>query len=123
MIVASVMTDHPAWRPTQVGGAYRAVRCGPAVWALTSTPSNSGGYDTTAHLVAGMGDLPVADVADPATLTCSTDVATPLQDSGTVARWRNPDIWVALRPLPRRRDKAGRTRIPAAHRRHDRHAT
>ncbi len=96
VIVASVMTDHPAWRPTRVGGAYRAVRCGPAVWVLTSTPGNSGGYDTTAHLVAGAGDPPVADVVDPATLTCPTAVAAPLREFGTVARWRNPDVWDAL---------------------------
>lgn len=94
--VASVMTDHPAWRPTHAGGAYRAVRCGPAVWALTSTPSNSGCYYTTAQLLAGAGDPPVADVADPTSLTCPTVVATPLRESGTVARWRNPDVWDAL---------------------------
>jgi DNA-3-methyladenine glycosylase II len=96
VIVASVMTDHPAWVSTDAGIAYRAVRYGSSVWVLTSAPANFGGYDTTSYLVLGTGDPPVADVADPITLTCPPAVARPLQELGTVARWRNPDLWDAL---------------------------
>ncbi len=90
------MTDHPSWLSTDTGAAYRAVRCGASVWALTCMPCGSIGHETAALLVAGAGDPPVVDVADPATLTGAKAVVTPLQDAGTVARWRNPDLWDAV---------------------------
>lgn len=96
MIVAAVMTDHPSWLSINADTAYRAVRCGASVWALACTPCGSGGRETTAHLVSGAGDPPVADVLDPATLTGPKAVVIPLREVGTVARWRNPDVWDAL---------------------------
>ncbi len=96
MIVTAVMTDHPSWLSADNGSAHRAVRCGASVWALTCTPAGSGGHDTDAHLVSGAGDPPVIDVLDPATLTGEHAVVAPLRAAGTVARWRNPDLWDAL---------------------------
>ena len=96
MIVAAVMTDHPSWVSTDTGTAYRAVRCGSSVWALTSTPNGSGSQETAARLVSGAGDPPVIDVVDPATLTGTKAVVTPLREAGAVARWRNPDLWDAV---------------------------
>jgi len=96
VIVSAVMTDHPSWLSTDTGAAYRAVRYGASVWALTCMPCGSIGHETAALLVVGAGDPPVVDVADPATLTGAKAVVTPLQDAGTVARWRNPDLWDAV---------------------------
>lgn len=96
MIVSSVMTDHPSWHDTASGDAYRAVRCGDAVWALTATAAGPAEWKTTADLVSGAGDPPAVDLVDPATLTGTAVVVTPLQAAGTVARWPNPDLWDAL---------------------------
>jgi DNA-3-methyladenine glycosylase II len=96
VIVTAVMTDHPSWLSSDTGTSYRAVRCGTSVWALTSTPIDSGHHETTAHHVSGIGDPPVVDVLDPATLTGEQTVVAPLRAAGIVARWRNPDLWDAL---------------------------
>lgn len=96
MIVTIVITDHPSWLSTDTGAAYRAVRCGTSIGVLTCTPTGSGDHDTTAHHVSGAGDPPVVDVLDPATLVGEQAVVTPLREAGTVARWRNPDLWDAL---------------------------
>ncbi len=96
MIVASVMTDHPSWLSTEAGVAYRAVRCGDAVWALGCIPAGSDRRRIVAHCVAGAGDAPVVDVIDPGTVTDSTMMVTHLREAGTVARWRNPDLWDAM---------------------------
>jgi hypothetical protein len=96
VIVDSVMTDHPSWLSTDNGAAYRAVRCGNAVWSLTVTPADGGGRHTGAHRVSGVSDAPMLDVIDPAALTGSTAMVASLCAAGTVARWRNPDLWDAL---------------------------
>lgn len=96
MIVTAVMTDHPSWLFSDIGTSYRAVRCGTSVWALTSTPTDFGQYDTAAHHLSGASDPPVVDVLDPATLTGEQNVVAPLRAVGIVARWRNPDLWDAL---------------------------
>jgi DNA-3-methyladenine glycosylase II len=59
VIVNSVMTDHPSWLSTDDGAAYRAVRCGNAVWSLTVTPTDAGGRHTDAHRVSGASDAPI----------------------------------------------------------------
>lgn len=96
MIVRTVMIDHPSWLLTDKDTAYRAVRCGASVWALTCTPVGSRHETTEAHLVAGVAGTPVIDLFDPNTLTGEQAVIAPLQAAGTVARWRNPDLWDAL---------------------------
>lgn len=90
------MMDHPSWLSIDTGTAYRALRCGASVWALTCAPGDSGAYETAARLVAGAGDRPVVDVVDPATLTGPKAVVRQLREAGAVARWRNPDVWDAL---------------------------
>lgn len=95
MIVDSVMTDHPSWLSTGNGAAYRAVRCGSAVWSVTVTPTDAGQH-TDAHRVSGVSDAPMLDVIDPAALTGPTAMVAGLCTAGTVARWRNPDLWDAL---------------------------
>jgi DNA-3-methyladenine glycosylase II len=90
------MTDHPSWLSTEDGFAYRAVRCGDAVWSLTVTPADGGGRHTDAHRVSGASDTPMPDVIDPAALTGPTAIVASLCTAGTVARWRNPDLWDAL---------------------------
>lgn len=105
MIVGSVMTDHPSWHSTDTGAAFRAVRCGNAVWALTATLTTSfagdgGGQRTAADRlsgeVSGSGEEPVVDVIDPAALTGPGEVVAGLRAAGRVGRWRNPDLWDAL---------------------------
>lgn len=96
MIVESVMTDHPSWLSADNGAAYRAVRRGNAVWSLTVTPTDADGQHTDAHCVSGASDAPMSDVIDPATLTGPTAMVARLCTAGTVARWRNPDLWDAL---------------------------
>jgi DNA-3-methyladenine glycosylase II len=96
VIVDSVMTDHPSWSPTDTGTVYRAVRCGNAVWVLTATPTSADTQQTHADRVSGIGNEPVADVVDPATLTGPNAMVDSLRELGTVARWRNPDLWDAL---------------------------
>ncbi len=100
MIVGSVMTDHPSWRSTATGAAFRAVRCGNAVWALTATSATSGEdggqQHTAADRVSGDGEAPVVDLIDPAELTGTGEIVTGLRRAGRVARWRNPDLWDAL---------------------------
>lgn len=44
----------------------------------------------------GAGDPPTVDVVDPARLRGPAAVLDRLQAAGTVARWRNPDVWDAL---------------------------
>ncbi len=95
MIATAVMTDHPSW--LSAGSTYyRAVRSGDAVWALIAEPSGTGCWQTSVNLVSGHGRQPVADVFDPASLTGTDGLIEPLRVAGTVARWRNPDIWDAL---------------------------
>lgn len=97
MIVGSVMTDHPSWLSTDTGAAFRAVRCGNAVWALTATRAEDGGRrHTAADRVSGMGEAPVVDVIDPAALIGTGEIVNGLRAAGRVARWRNPDLWDAL---------------------------
>lgn len=96
MIADSVMLDHPSWLSIDAGTAYRAVRSGDSVWALTCVPCDAGGHVTAACLVSGAGDPPMMDVTDPATLTGVRAVVAPLREAGTVARWCNPDVWDAL---------------------------
>lgn len=97
MIVDSVMTDHPSWLSIRDGsGAYRAVRYGDAVWTLTATVGSDGRWQTRTHWVSGRGPAPTADTVDPATLRGPRDMVTRLRGDGTVARWRNPDLWDAL---------------------------
>lgn len=90
------MIDHPSWLSAVGGTAYRAVRSGSSVWALSCTPAGSGGYRTAAHRVTGAHDAPVVDVIDPVTVTGPKAMVTRWQELGTVARWRNPDLWDAL---------------------------
>jgi DNA-3-methyladenine glycosylase II len=96
VIVDSVMTDHPSWLSTDTGAAFRAVRCGNAVWALTATSAEDGRQHTAADRVSGRGEEPVVDVIDPATLTGTGQIVAGLRAAGRVARWRNPDLWDAL---------------------------
>lgn len=93
MIVNAVMTDHPSWTTTDDGAAFRAVRSGPSVWVLTSKPVDHG-YATSAH--GESGRCPQFDVADPADLSGPRTLVDPLRQTGTVGRWRNPDLWDAL---------------------------
>jgi DNA-3-methyladenine glycosylase II len=92
--VSAVMTEHPSWRHGD-GGAYRAVRAGSSVWALVCRPTRDG-QETVTRRVMGVGDSPVVDVFDPARLTGPEAVVGPLRTAGTVARWRNPDMWDAM---------------------------
>lgn len=96
MIVGSVLTDHPSWLSASPGTGYRAVRCQESVWVLTCAPADTGGFATTTALLSGAGDGPVVDVFDPATVTGPASMAGRLRETGTVARWRNPDLWDAL---------------------------
>jgi NTP pyrophosphatase (non-canonical NTP hydrolase) len=89
-----------SWPFSDTGTSCRAVRCATSVWALTSTPTDSGHHETAAHHVSGTGDPPVVDVLDPAILTGEQTVVAPLRAAGTVARWRNPDLWDALASCP-----------------------
>lgn len=95
-MIASLMTDHPSWLPADCGAAYRAVRVGAAVWALTCTIADSGGVDTEAVRLAGRGEKPVVDVIDPGSLAGPKTMIMGLRKAGTVGRWRNPDLWDAL---------------------------
>ncbi len=96
VIVDSVMTDHPSWLASGTG-AFRAVRCGNAVWAMTVASAEDGCRQRTAvDRVSGDGEAPVVDVVDPATLTGAGDIVDNLRAAGQVARWRNPDLWDAL---------------------------
>ncbi len=61
VIVDSVMLDHLSWLSIDTGTAYRAVRSGDSVWALTCAPCDTGGHETAARLVSGAGDPPVMD--------------------------------------------------------------
>jgi DNA-3-methyladenine glycosylase II len=96
VIVPSVMIDHPSWQSTKAGISFRAVRCGDAIWALGCTPAGSDHHRIAAHHVSGAGEAPVVDVIDPAAVTDSTAMHTRLREAGTVARWRNPDLWDAM---------------------------
>ncbi|MGH3873325.1 MAG: hypothetical protein ACRDSR_17760 [Pseudonocardiaceae bacterium] len=96
MIVDSVMIDYPSWLCADNGAAYRAVRCGNALWSLTVTPTDGSGQRTDAHHVRGASDAPTLDVIDPAVLIGPTAMVASLCTAGTVARWRNPDLWDAL---------------------------
>lgn len=95
MIVNAVMTDHPAWQHAEDGGVYRAVRVGSAVWALTATPVDEGQM-TAAQRLSGASEPPTVDVIDPGRLSGPHGIVEPLRAAGTVARWRNPDLWEAL---------------------------
>jgi DNA-3-methyladenine glycosylase II len=96
MIVPSVMVDHPSWLSTEAGISFRAVRRGDAVWALSCIPAGSDHHRITAHRVSGAGEAPVVDVIDPAAVADSTVMHARLREAGTVARWRNPDLWDAM---------------------------
>lgn len=96
MIVGSVVTDHPSWLSASPGTSYRAVRCKDSVWMLTCAPAGAGGCATTTIHLSGQGDAPVVDVFDPTMVTGPTAMAGRLREAGTVARWRNPDLWDAL---------------------------
>lgn len=96
MIVSSVMTDHPSWLSTDGGAAYRAVRCGGSIWALSCEPAGSRGHRSTVHRVSGTGQAPIVDVVDPGRLSGPQRMVRRLRETGTVARWRNPDLWDAL---------------------------
>ncbi|WP_433270781.1 hypothetical protein ACQPZF_10785 [Actinosynnema sp. CS-041913] len=93
MIVSSVMADHPSWL-SDGDVVYRAVRSGRSIWVLSGAQGSVRQAD--AELVSGVGDEPVVDVVDPATLDGPGDMVEVLRAAGPVARWRNPDLWDAL---------------------------
>jgi DNA-3-methyladenine glycosylase II len=109
-----VMTDHPSWLVADDDSAYRAVRNRDAVWALTVT--RVGGRSTAcARRVSGNAGEPPLDIVDPACLTGPKTMVSGLRQLGTVARWRNPDLWDALATsIVRQVIRAGRRRVGAS---------
>lgn len=95
MNVDWVMTDHPSWLVADDASAYRAVRNRDAVWVLTVSRAG-GGPAVGARPVTGDAGQPPLDIVDPAGLTGPRTMVSGLRQLGTVARWRNPDLWDAL---------------------------
>lgn len=94
--VDDVMLDHPSWLTTSDGRAHRAVRNGPATWAITCSSWEPTGRSVAFHRVARPGDAPKLDVVDPRDLTSADSIVGELCATGQVARLRNPDLWDAL---------------------------
>jgi DNA-3-methyladenine glycosylase II len=95
--VGWLMTDHPSWL-SQGRTAYRAVRSGSSIWVLSGESAD--GLATGVLLqdvrIAGNGEKPVVGVFDPRSLTGPEPLVGRLRQSGTVARWCNPDLWDAV---------------------------
>ena len=90
-----VMTDHPSWLVADDDSTYRAVRNRDAVWVLTVSRA-AGRLAVGARRVIGNAGEPKLDIVDPACLTGAKTMVSGLRQLGTVARWRNPDLWDAL---------------------------
>jgi DNA-3-methyladenine glycosylase II len=95
--VGWLMTDHPSWT-SQGRTAFRVVRSGSSVWVLSGESADglTTGVRLRAARIAGSGEEPVVGVFDPRSLCGPQPLVGRLCESGTVARWRNPDLWDAV---------------------------
>lgn len=96
--VRRLLLDHPAWRMTPEGTAYRATRIGNALWALTSPPpaGDSGVRRVRLARLSGTSTAPHLHTIDPDTLTSAHAAADALRAAGPVTRLRNTDLWDAI---------------------------
>ncbi|TDQ04863.1 hypothetical protein [Labedaea rhizosphaerae] len=95
LIAPVIMTDHPAWLGGAGGRAVRALRRNDAIWLLESQLTSKG-YVVTTTRMSGSSSTPAVDVVNPDRLIGPAELVGPLRRAGSVARWRNPDLWDAL---------------------------
>jgi DNA-3-methyladenine glycosylase II len=91
---STVMTDHPAWTPTDGRAFVRAMRAGDRGHALARTDGSS--VDWCCRDAAAVGPEPDLFFLPASAAGDVPELARALGSLGTVARFRNPSLWDAV---------------------------
>jgi DNA-3-methyladenine glycosylase II len=95
-VVNDVLLDHPGWRVSAEGKAYRAVRSGHGIYVVSCSPSENLVRTIRVLPRRGAGWQPVLDLVDPEPFTGTHTQLASLHTAGPIERLRNPDLWDAL---------------------------
>lgn len=95
-VVNDLLFDHPGWRVSTEGKAYRAVRSGDGIYVVVCSPPENDRRTIRVYPRRGEGWQPILDPVDPQLIIGTYDPIAPLRTAGPVDRLRNPSLWDAL---------------------------